>query len=155
MEQVALERPHPSTDDLMIVLCSERNPGTELAASLRPRVVLELLGGACIASDGAVRATFEYGIRVAGVRRVLLFAHAGCFAAGSEGAPAWEAAVAQGRALLRDERIAPLLRSRGVRLGAGWFDSKPRAVDLVAPRQPLADGEGLDAWLLRRSGDYP
>jgi hypothetical protein len=128
MGEVALEHPHASTDDLMIVLCSERNPGTELAASLRPGVVLELLGGACIASDGAVRATFEYGIGVAGVRRVLLFAHAGCFATGSDRAPARETAVAQGRALLRD--------------------------DLDAPRQPLAHGEDLDAWLLRGSGDW-
>jgi carbonic anhydrase len=130
--------------DLMFVLCSECHAGAELVSAMQPAMVLQTLGGARTPADPALRATFEYAVGGKGVKHIVLCGHEACQVVSERGREASQAhVVSQLRGLLDDEAVGPLLRARGVKLRALWFDE--REGDIYAcdvegrPAAPLDD----------------
>lgn len=110
---------HPSSADaagMMFILCSEDAAAAGLVAACEPALVLQAFGGVRDPSCPSTRATIEYAIRIAGVRKLILCAHQGCRAS-----PCPES-MEQCRALQKDPIIGALLKEHGVKLRALWFD---------------------------------
>ncbi len=139
----------PATDaasDVMFVLCSENYAAAAVVAACEPAMVLQTFGAARDPADAAVRATFEYALRVKRVRKIVFCGHLGCQAVAFDGdvdrlTATRAEVVAQCRKLRQDPHLGPLLRDRGVTLRIIWFDD--REGDVFA-----CDAEGKKAMLM-------
>ena len=134
------------TSNVMFVLCSENHAAAAVVAACEPAIVLQTFGGARDPSDASTRATFEYAVRLNGVRKVIVCGHLGCQAialdGGADARTRTQAdVVAQCRRLRQDAHIGALLRDHGVTLHAIWFDDREGDVY-------TCDIEGRNATLL-------
>lgn len=111
--------------DVMVVLCSENYAAGALLAACEPAIVLQTFGGAPEPLDSSTRATFEYGIKLKRVRRVVVCGHLGCNAVALEGGGDARAHVVdQCRRLQQDAHIGALLRHHHATLHAILFDER-------------------------------
>lgn len=105
-------------DHTLFVLCPEDVASSEVVAACRPAVTLQSLGGLSHISSSSTRGTFEYAVRIAGVRRVVVCGHAGC-----DALSALTAAFTQCRRMELDSVIGALVRAHRVLMRALWFDT--------------------------------
>jgi len=120
---------HDETSNVMFVLCSENHAAAAVVAACEPAIVLQTFGGARDPADASTRATFEYAVRLKGVRKVIVCGHLGCKAVALDGGADARTktqadVVAQCRRLRQDAYIGALLRDHGVTLHAIWFDDR-------------------------------
>lgn len=110
--------------NLLFVLCSEDAGGTSLIAACEPAIVLQSLGGARFPGEEATRATFDYAIRLQGVRRLVVCGHSGCraFESSEEPAPSQERTARQTAALMADRFIGELLHEHRVGVTTMWLN---------------------------------
>lgn len=141
----------------MFILCSEDHFGAGLIAHCDAAIVLQTPGGAAATSEPEARATIEYAVLHARVRRVVVLAHRACRPAGGallDGAR--EQARAQWQALRNDGFSQQLFQAHGIDVRMLWVDATSGEVsDWHADQQRLVPMERGDVERLLASLEEP
>jgi carbonic anhydrase len=125
----AMTETSPDSSRVLFVVCSESRAVGRLVAGCGPAMVLQQLGSGGDWSEPGTRATVEYAIEVARVRRIVVCGHAGCAADHAADGPrsreaSQRSVVERCERLYRDPALGRLLREHGVVVAPIWFDEE-------------------------------